>query len=90
MNDKIVVEKGFFVQLIVSLIMSYGYFQSFLQTVWRLPVMVLLVIVVNMYFNAVSIAYRLRSKRLRLRWCFVSSFKNQQNIKDNTFTDPRV
>jgi len=73
-HDRIVVEKGFFVQLVVSLIMTGVYIQEFLQSVWRLPVMVFLVLVVNMYFNALSVAYGLKAKSLKLKWCFVSSF----------------
>ena len=83
MKDKIVVEKGFFVQLVVSLVMSYSFLQDVFQSVWRLPVMVFLVVVVNMYFNALAIAYKLKSRSLKLRWCFSSSFKF------NTFSYPK-
>jgi len=82
-QDRIVVEKGFFVQLVVSLVMSYSFFQDVIQSIWRLPVMVFLVVVVNMYFNALSVAYSLKAKTLKLRWCFRSSFKL------NTFIDPK-
>lgn len=73
-KDKIVIEKTFFVQVVVSLIMTAAFFQEFLQTVWRLPVMVLVVVFANMYFNAISIGYRLKAKTLKLRWCFKSAF----------------
>lgn len=76
MKDKIVIEKGFFVQIVISLIMTSVYFQEFLQAVWRLPVMVFVVVFANMYFNAVSIAYKLKSKTLKLSWCFKSTFSS--------------
>jgi len=75
MKSKIEIEKGFFIQVVVSLIMTSVYFQEFLQAVWRLPVMVILVVFVNMYFNAIAIAYKLKSKTLKLNWCFRSPFK---------------
>ena len=75
MKDKIVIEKTFFVQVVISLIMSYSYFQEFLQTILRLPIMVLVVVFANMYFNAISIGYKLKSKTLKLTWCFKSSFE---------------
>jgi hypothetical protein len=83
MKDKIVVEKSFFVQLVVSLMMTCAYFQEFLQSVWRLPVMVFLVVVLNMYFNAAYVGYKLKKKRLKLKWCFITSFNSY--IKKSTF-----
>ena len=83
MKDKIVVEKSFFVQVVASLLMTCACFKSFLTSIWNIPLMVFLVLFANMYFNAVCVGYRLKSKRLRLKWCFVSSFDS--NIKKSTF-----
>ena len=74
MEDKIEVKESFFVQLVVSLLMTCAYLHSFLQTVIQLPIIVVLVIVVNMYFNAIVVGYKLKSKRLKLQWCFISPF----------------
>ena len=73
-QDKVIVEKGFFVQVVVSLIMTGVYFKDFLHAIWSLPVMIILVIVVNCYFNALSVGYKLKSKTLKLQWAFFSPF----------------
>jgi hypothetical protein len=83
MKDNIVIEKEWFVQVVASLIMTCAYFQEFLQTLWRLPLMVFLVLFANMYVNATVIGYKLKSKRLKLKWCFITSFDS--NIKKSTF-----
>ena len=70
MKDKIVVEKEWFVQLIASLLMTCACFKSFLTSIWNIPLMVVLVMFANMYVNAVSIGYKLKSKSLKLAWCF--------------------
>jgi hypothetical protein len=81
-QDKIVIEKTFFIQLIVSLLSTYAMFSDLFNTLWKLPVMIVLVFGVNAYFNMVAMAYKLKCKGLpKLSWCFKSSF--------NTFTNPK-
>jgi len=71
-QDKIVIEKEWFVQVVASLLMTCAYFQEALSALWRLPILVLFVTGANMYFNAVCIGYRLKAKTLKISWCFKS------------------
>lgn len=73
-QDKIVIEEGWFVQIVVSFLMTCAYFQEFLHAIWSLPLMAILVIVVNCYFNAIVIGYKLKSKTLQLKWVFIPPF----------------
>jgi len=74
MKDKIVINEGWFVQIVVSLIMTFSFFKDMLHTVWSLPFLVGVVVFVNLYCNALAIGWKLHSKTLKLKWCFVSSF----------------
>lgn len=74
MKDKIVINEGWFVQIVVSVLLTCAFFQDMLQVIWRLPFLVGVVVFVNLYWNAVSIGWKLHSKTLKLKWCFVSSF----------------
>ena len=84
MKDKIVIEKSFFVQIVVSLIMSFSFFKDLLHTVWSLPFLVGVVVFVNLYWNGVNIAFKLKSKTLKLKWCFISSF----TFNEKTYSKP--
>jgi len=74
MKDKIVINDGWFVQIIVSILLTIGFFQDMLQITWRLPLLVGLVVFVNLYWNALSVGWKLKSKTLKLGWCFKTSF----------------
>jgi len=80
MKDKIVIEKTFFVQVVVSLLSTYAMFTDLFNALWKIPVMVVLVFGVNCYFNAIVVAYKLKSKRLQLAWFFRSSFNIKKTI----------
>jgi len=54
-QDKIVIEKTFFVQLIVSLLSTYALASDFFNALWKIPVMIVLVFGVNMYVNLSAI-----------------------------------
>ena len=81
-------KQGLFVELIIALIMSYSMFKDFLYTIWSLPIMVILVVVVNLYFNAITIGYKLKSKKLKLAWAFISPFDNTNNLAKYIYLIP--
>jgi len=80
-QDKIVIEKTFFVQVIVSLLSTYAFCSHIFNAIWKLPLMCVLVLCVTCYCNAVCIAYRVKSTRLKLQWFFRSSFNNKAQSK---------
>jgi len=77
-QDKIVVEKTFFVQVVVSLLSTYAIASNLFNALWNIPVMVVLVFGVNAYFNMAVMVYKLKHKGIpKLSWCFKSSFKSR-------------
>ena len=79
MKDKIVIEKTFFLQVVVSLLSTYAYCSDLFNALWKIPVMVVLVFGVNAYFNMAAMAYKLKCKGLpKMSWCFRSSFVSNE------------
>jgi len=60
--------------------MSFVYSRHFLTMAWQLPIFVVLVAIVNLYFNMASVVYRLRSKTVNWKWVLVSPFDNEETI----------
>jgi len=75
MQDKIVIEKTFFIQVVVSLLSTYAFCSDLFNALWKIPVMVVLVFGVNAYLNMAVMVYKLKHKGMpKLIWCFRSSF----------------
>ena len=67
--------KSFFIQLVVSLMGTYALASDIFNALWKIPVMVVLVFGVNMYFNLAAMVYKLKHKGIpKLAWCFKTSF----------------
>ena len=82
MKDKIEIKESFFIQIIVSLLMSFAFLRNIVYGLWAIPIMAILVIVFNMYFNAIMVGYKLRAKALKLQWCFFTPVFFDMHLKE--------
>ena len=74
-QDKIVIKEPFFVQIVVGFLTTFLFFQDLFNALWKLPLLFLLITCTTMYFNMVSVAYKLKHKGLpKFSWCFDTSF----------------
>jgi len=56
------------VQLTISTLLALAFFRDAFSVLWRLPILVILIAMVNLYTNAFFIAWKTKAKKMKLSW----------------------